>query len=657
MSTCFNCFKEYGEELGVCPYCGQSLDDIKREEYLIEPGTILIDRYVIGKAVGSGGFGNVYKAFDKKLETIVAVKEYYPQGLVNRIPGTQEVILVSSRNRKEFEYGKERLLQEARNIAKFSAHKNIVNVFEFFETNNTSYMVMEFLHGMPLNKYLKVNGGKLDSETAVYIISAICDALSPLHKAGIIHRDISPDNIYVCDNKIITLFDFGTAEFPDGKNELPIIVKPGFAPPEQYETENRQGFWTDIYALGATLYLLLTGEKPIASTDRKIVDELLAPRKLDEEISETLSNSVMRAMAIDVHLRFQNITEFQRAIQGEIKVRSVENEKKRRKNKRLISMLVAVLALVIGGTGVYTAIQKQREAEYLEPAEIVVCIPASEGSQQYVSMEKIIALFNEAYPEVEINIESLSVDGYEDYISEQNKKENLPHLFYSTGISEKDLNNAMDLSQIVNSSNAKKCYFINVYDKVYSENVKLPLGVNIPVVYIISSGSNSIAYEEKYIKTMTDLGTESLSFNTEFVSILDKTMNTTCDGEEPEKFFKAETSAFLSTTKDYFRVQTYLGGRYKVLGITPEETTYCEFDNEWSVGNGTEDEIKAAKKLLEFMLSSAAQDVFYFDAIEKNGVLPINQKTFDSYVTEIFPELNVISEVTENYSFEEKKDE
>ena len=217
MAICYNCFREYDAELGFCPYCGYSSDENLSDDYLLAPGSMLLDRYIIGKAVGSGGFGNVYKAWDRKLETIVAVKEYYPQSIVNRIPGTAEVVLVSGKNRKEFEYGKSRLLQEARNIAKFSSHKNIVNVFEFFEENNTSYMVMEYLHGMPLNKYLKECGGKLDTETATFVVSAVCDALLPLHKAGIIHRDISPDNIYVCENKVITLFDFGTAEFPDGK--------------------------------------------------------------------------------------------------------------------------------------------------------------------------------------------------------------------------------------------------------------------------------------------------------------------------------------------------------------------------------------------------------------------------------------------------------
>ena len=657
MSICFGCFKEYDEEFGICPYCGHSLDDIYHEEYLIAPGTVLIDRYIIGYAVGSGGFGNVYKAWDKKLETIVAIKEYYPQGMVNRIPGTQEVILVSSRNRKEFEYGKARLLQEARNVAKFSEHKNIVDVFEFFEANNTSYMVMEFLYGMPLNKYLKENGGKLEPTIAVYIVSAICDALTPLHKSGIIHRDISPDNIYICDNKIITLFDFGTAEFPDGKNEIPVIVKPGFAPPEQYESENRQGFWTDIYALGAMLYLLLTGKKPIASTDRKPVDELLAPGAIDAGISETLSNSVMRAMAIDINLRFQNIVEFQKAIQGEIKVYSVEKEKKRRKNKRWISMLVAVAVLFIGVIGVCSAVQKQKEAEYLEPVEIVVSIPGDENSQNYVTMEKIVTLFNEAYPDVTINLETVSLENYEDYIKEQNVKADLPQMFYSTGILEKDLYNATNISSIMDSKHVRNCYFVKDYKKAYSQNVKMPLGVNIPVVYIISYGNNSISYEKDTIRNFSDLETESLSLNTEFRSILDKTMSVTCNGESYEKFFLAETAVLLSSTKDYFNVQAALGGRYKVLGITPTGATYCEFDNEWSIGNGRKDEIKAAKKLLEFMLSSAAQDVFYFDAVEKSGVLPINQKTFDSYVTEIFPELNIIYEVTSNYSFEEKKDE
>lgn len=652
MAICYNCFKEYDAELGFCPFCGQNSEELPKDEYLLSPGTLLLDRYLIGKAVGSGGFGNVYKAWDKKLETIVAVKEYYPQSIVNRIPGTAEVVLVSGKNRKEFEYGKSRLLQEARNIAKFSSHKNIVNVFEFFEENNTSYMVMEYLHGMPLNKYLKECGGKLDTETATFVVSAVCDALLPLHKAGIIHRDISPDNIYVCENKVITLFDFGTAEFPDGKNELPVIVKQGFAPPEQYEQENRQGAWTDIYALGASLYLLLTGQKPDASPDRKVIDELKTPMEVNSEISEQLSNAVMKAMAIDMHLRFQNVSEFKKAIQGELKVIPVEKERKKRKKRRLIGLIAAMLVLVVGITGIFGALEYQKAQEVLNPADITVWTMGDESSQQYVTMTEIVKQFNTAYPDVKVNITAVKEDEYQSKIAQANNNNELPHLFYSSNITNENLTNATDISSVLKTKNGKNTYFLSGYKNKY----KLPLGVNIPVTYAIVSGSNSISYSEDYFNELADLGECKISIDKGYEDIISKTITSYSTGGSKELFFSGENQVLLSTTKDYFNVQSTFGGRYKVIGNNAEKF-YCSFDNEWSVGNGTKDEIKAAKKLLEFMLSSASQDIIYFDAEVKSGILPLNASTFNSYINEIFPELQVISGAKDNYSFEENDNE
>lgn len=646
MPICYNCFKEYDEELDFCPYCGQSFNELPKDEYLLSTGTILLDRYLIGKAVGSGGFGNVYKAWDMKLETTVAVKEYYPQSIVNRIPGTSEVVLVSAKNRKEFEYGRARLLQEARNIAKFSTHKNIVNVFEFFEANNTSYMVMEYLRGMPLNKYLNECGGKLDCETAVFVVSAVCDALLPLHKAGIIHRDISPDNIYVCENNVITLFDFGTAEFPDGKNKLPVIVKQGFAPPEQYEAENRQGAWTDIYALGASLYLLITGEKPAASPDRKILDELKSPREIDASVSEQLSNAVMKAMAVDMHLRFQSVADFKRAIQGEIKVIPVEKERKKRKRKRLIGVAAAMLALAIGTAGIFGALEQQKAQEVLKPADITVWTCGDEQSQQFATMTKIAEQFNDAYPEVKIKLTAVNAEAYAEEISKANKSQALPQLFYSAELFEDDITSAADITSVLNTKTAQGTYFL----KKYKGNKKLPLGVNIPVTYAIASGSNSISYADDRFNELSDLGECTISIDSEFEDIIEKTIRGYSGGLGKELFFEGKTQVLLSTSKDYFKVQSAHGGRYKVLG---NNTTayYCEFDNEWSVGNGTKDEIRAAKKLLEFMLSSASQDIMYFDAEEKSGILPLNATTFNSYIHDIFPELEVLGRAVDRCFF------
>lgn len=648
MAICYNCFKEYDEDLGMCPYCGQTPEELPSDEYLLPVGTVLLNRYLIGKAVGSGGFGNVYKAWDKKLETVVAIKEYYPQSIANRIPGTAEVVLVSGKNRKEFEYGKSRLLQEARNIAKFSYHKNIVNVFEFFEANNTSYMVMEYLRGLPLNRYLKACGGKLDCETAVHILSEVCDALFPLHKAGIIHRDVSPDNIYVCENRVITLFDFGTAEFPDGKNELPVIVKQGFAPPEQYEAENRQGAWTDIYALGASLYLLITGEKPVASPDRKVLDELKPPAELDPEIGEQLSNAVMKAMAVDMHLRFSNVSEFKKAIQGERKVIPVEKERKKRKKKRLIGLTAAMLALTVGITGILGALEYQKAQEVLNPADINVWTVGDESSQQYVTMSEIAEQFTAAYPDVKVRITAIKEEDYQSKIAEANSNDTLPHLFYSTDIRNEDLTNSTDVSSIVKTKSGENTYFLSKY----KNKRKVPLGVNVPVAYAVVSGSNSIAYSENYFNELSDFGDCKISVDKEYEDVISKTIKDYSTGDSKETFFSGETPLLLSTTKDYFNVQSTFGGRYKVIGIRSGKF-YCRFDNEWSVGNGSEDEIRAAKKLLEFMLSPAAQGIMYFNAEEKSGVLPLDAATFDSYIREIFPELKVISDSVYKCEFEE----
>lgn len=652
MAICYNCFKEYDEALGFCPYCGLSFEELPSDGYLLPPGTLLYERYLIGKAVGSGGFGNVYKAWDKKLETVVAIKEYYPQNIVNRIPGTAEVMLVSAKNRKEFEYGRSRLLQEARNIARFSSNKNIVNVFEFFEANNTSYMVMEYLHGIPLNKYIKESGGKLNSETAIYIVSAICDALLPLHKAGIIHRDISPDNIYVCENKVITLFDFGTAEFPDEKNRLPAIVKQGFAPPEQYETENRQGAWTDIYALGATLYLLLTGKKPDASPDRKVIDELETPMEVNPEISEQLSNTVMKAMAIDIHMRFQNVSEFKKAIQGERKVIPVEKERKKRRNRRFFGLAAAILILVVGIAGIFGAFEYQRFQETLNPADITVWTVGDELSQQYITVNEIVKRFNDAYPDINIRITAIAEDEYKTSIAEANNNAMLPQLFYSTGIGNDNLSNAADITSILKTKSGKNTYFLQGYKNKY----KIPLGVNIPVAYAVVSGSNSISYSENYFDDLSDFGDCKISVDKEYKDIISKTIKDNSFAYTKEQFFGGESQMLLSTTKEYFNVQSAFGGRYKVIG-TNAEKFYCSYDNEWSVGNGTDDEIKAAKKLLEYMLSSASQDIIYFDAKEKSGILPINASKFDSYINDIFPELQVIGAAKDNYIFEENDNE
>ena len=210
---CKNCFKIFDNEYARCPFCGYSDGEPPKELYHLYPGTELLGRYVIGEVLGFGGFGITYKAWDKKFETILAIKEYYPSGIVNRNPGESEVILFTGKKKDIFDNGLVRFLDEAKNMAKFSQNNNIVNVFEYFEDNNTGYIVMEFLEGISLNSYLLKQTQKLPIDEIMTITMSVCSALKELHAIGIIHRDISPDNIFMCSNGKIKLIDFGAARF------------------------------------------------------------------------------------------------------------------------------------------------------------------------------------------------------------------------------------------------------------------------------------------------------------------------------------------------------------------------------------------------------------------------------------------------------------
>ena len=146
---CLNCMKEY-EEGNVCPFCGFEEGTPPKEIYHLYPGVVLADRYIIGTVVASGGFGVLYRAWDQKLEIMVAVKEYFPSSYVNRNPGEKEIFVYTSKQQGQFQAGLEGFLEEAKSTAKFSSCPNIVNVYDYFKENGTAYMVMEYMEGITL---------------------------------------------------------------------------------------------------------------------------------------------------------------------------------------------------------------------------------------------------------------------------------------------------------------------------------------------------------------------------------------------------------------------------------------------------------------------------------------------------------------------------
>ncbi|HHP7230810.1 MAG TPA: serine/threonine protein kinase [Xenococcaceae cyanobacterium] len=276
---------------------------------VLNSGISLADgEYQITRLLGQGGFGITYQCLDTKLNRPVALKEFFPEGCWRE--GTT-VISAGRWNTSNYTSAKQKFLQEGQNLGKFN-HPGIVKVFYYFEENNTAYMVMEYLRGRTLAKLLKLRGGRLKPQEALAYIEKVGQALSILHQTQFLHRDIKPDNIMMAEDGRIVLIDFGAAkEFKNQTNDrLTVMLTPGYAPLEQYGQALPYGTFTDIYALGATLYHLLTGKVPTSAVERAAGVELPSLRKLVPEISPHIDQAVMKAMMLDTAKRVQSVTEF-----------------------------------------------------------------------------------------------------------------------------------------------------------------------------------------------------------------------------------------------------------------------------------------------------------------------------------------------------------
>lgn len=309
-NICLYCFGNLDSNR-VCMTCHRKADDTPSPPHHLPQRTVLgtQNRYLIGKALGEGGFGITYLAWDLQQGIKVAVKEYFPSGYVTRVSSSNLVIINSKQNQAASNRGLKRFVEEARALAKIKNLAGVVNVRDFFSANGTAYIVMEFLDGMSLKKYLQRKGGKISVEEVLTIMRPVMDSLTQVHKIGLIHRDISPDNILITKYNEVKLIDFGAAKYsnPDGKS-LSIVLKQGFAPPEQYDTHGEQGPWTDVYALGVTIYYAITGTLPPESIRLMMGKETLKrPSELGVAIDPGVENALIKSLAVDKKKRYQDV--------------------------------------------------------------------------------------------------------------------------------------------------------------------------------------------------------------------------------------------------------------------------------------------------------------------------------------------------------------
>jgi len=364
-SFCYGCMRQK-QQRPVCELCG--FDERTRNERNQLPiGTVLMRQYVIGRVLGQGGFGITYIGWDQLLQIPVAIKEYFPMGIVHRDLRYGFDVECTDRDQAVFEKHRDRFLKEARTLAQLSTVPEIVQIKNFFVANNTAYIVMEYVQGITLKTYLKNLGRPMMVPEALEIMKPVLQGLRKVHDHQLVHRDISPDNIMLPGPGSVKLIDFGTARNMDESmrsKSTESILKPGFAPLEQYNTKGNLGTWTDVYAICGTFHYLLTG-KVLPDAPTRIEDGDQLP--LLEQVP-TMTPGVLKTLqgglAIRAADRIQTVEQLQEKLYASEQkkkksrakpekpdtskakpVKSEEETTSRKKNKLLLPVLAAVLAV------------------------------------------------------------------------------------------------------------------------------------------------------------------------------------------------------------------------------------------------------------------------------------------------------------------------
>jgi|GEM_PF-1052169 len=307
-----------------CPFCGFVESDYAPTPHHLLPRTVLHGRYVIGSVIGEGGFGITYHGWDMNVERIVAIKEYFPIGFATRNNATGASITgVGDTDDSTFQRGRKAFIHEARTLARFFSHPGVVSVIEYFEENDTAYIAMEYIEGMSMERYAVENGGKLSVQRTLDLMRLPIDSLVAVHAGKLLHRDISPDNLIIDPEGYVKLIDFGAARFivdETSRMSMTVVLRPSYGAFEQYSSSaDQQGPWTDVYGLCATVYRLITGQKPEESIIRLQKEQLgkgalMRPSQLGVKIDPAVEEALMQGLAVLPEKRIRSMQELRAAL-------------------------------------------------------------------------------------------------------------------------------------------------------------------------------------------------------------------------------------------------------------------------------------------------------------------------------------------------------
>ena len=308
-TLCMSCLKPALAPNGFCSECGVNEGALWSAPHHLRPRSVLSERYVVGRVIGEGGFGITYVGWDTHLSVKVAIKEYYPNGCVTRDMTNGSTVYSYGGGKGEFfQMERKRFIDEAQRLTRFSDLPGIVSVKDFFEENGTAYIVMEFIEGATLKTVLTNMSGRMPEEHVLAMMKPLIRSLAEIHKAGIIHRDIAPDNIMIRPDGSVKLIDFGAAREADSEGKSNVaLMKHGYTPEEQYDTDrSRQGAWTDVYALCATIFRAIEGATPPDANTRLRGDTFSG---FTAPVSENTSRVITKGLAVKPDQRWQDIGE------------------------------------------------------------------------------------------------------------------------------------------------------------------------------------------------------------------------------------------------------------------------------------------------------------------------------------------------------------
>lgn len=384
---CMHCMARKADEQEACPVCGFIERDFVPEKHHLPPRTILKGQYLVGCALGEGGFGITYIGWDLFLHMPVAIKEYFPSGVVIRDQGQHTVNVFAGKDEQSFLLGRDRFFREAQKVARFDNNPGVVSVKNCFLENGTAYIIMEYISGINLGTYAAQRGGKLGFQETLQLLKTPIQTLEELHRYSTYHRDISPENLMLSKTGTVKLIDFGSAMESDSEKKTRVLmVRSGYSPVEMYSSTGKDGPYSDVYSMAATIYKLITGVTPPAATERLNADSLVRPTMLGvKEISQEQEAALMKGMAVQLNDRYQTMAEFFHDLYG-YGINDAPLSKPQPKHRTLLVLLALACVALLVGAGILLGRQggfppAPIEQATAEPTEAITAEPTAEPTE------------------------------------------------------------------------------------------------------------------------------------------------------------------------------------------------------------------------------------------------------------------------------------